>query len=257
MEFVLQYPGHREKALTFSYDDGQRFDRRLVALFNRYGLKGTFHLNSGWLGGGLFVEREELASLYAGHEVACHGVHHAFPTHLPQEKLVEEFLQDRLTLEEATGRIIRGCSYAFGEYDGRVVGALRTLGFSYSRTTQATNGFALPREFLTWHPSCHHSAALSGDIGERFLNLPAYRHLALLYIWGHSYEFDRDGNWAEMERLCACLSGHEEIWYATNQEIVDYVTAARSLIFSADGKRVQNPTATRICALVDGRQEEF
>jgi hypothetical protein len=33
-----------------SYDDGRTQDRRLVALFNRFGIRGTFHLNSGFLG---------------------------------------------------------------------------------------------------------------------------------------------------------------------------------------------------------------
>lgn len=44
------FPGGRFKALTLSYDDGKVMDRRLVELFNRYGLKATFHLNSGLLG---------------------------------------------------------------------------------------------------------------------------------------------------------------------------------------------------------------
>lgn len=38
------------KAITFSYDDGVTQDRRLVELFNRYGVKGTFNLNSELLG---------------------------------------------------------------------------------------------------------------------------------------------------------------------------------------------------------------
>ena len=37
------------KALTFSYDDGTLQDRRLVEIFNKYGLKATFNLNSGLL----------------------------------------------------------------------------------------------------------------------------------------------------------------------------------------------------------------
>ena len=32
-----------------------------------------------------------------------------------------------------------------------------------------------------------------------------------------------------MDRLCKKLSGKEDIWYATNREICDYVTAARSV----------------------------
>ena len=38
------------KALTFSYDDGVTQDRRLVELFDRYGLKATFNINSELLG---------------------------------------------------------------------------------------------------------------------------------------------------------------------------------------------------------------
>ena len=37
----------KNKAVTFSYDDGVEQDRRLVELFNQYGVKATFNLNSG------------------------------------------------------------------------------------------------------------------------------------------------------------------------------------------------------------------
>ena len=35
------------KALTFSFDDGNFDDIRLIKIMNKYGLKGTFNLNSG------------------------------------------------------------------------------------------------------------------------------------------------------------------------------------------------------------------
>ena len=38
------------KAVTFSYDDGVTQDRRLIECFNKYGLRGTFNINSGLLG---------------------------------------------------------------------------------------------------------------------------------------------------------------------------------------------------------------
>ena len=43
------YHGKR-KAITFSYDDGVTQDRRLIEIFNRYGLRATFNLNSELLG---------------------------------------------------------------------------------------------------------------------------------------------------------------------------------------------------------------
>lgn len=42
----------KKKAVTFSFDDGVVQDRRAVALLNKYGLKGTFNLNSNYLGQG-------------------------------------------------------------------------------------------------------------------------------------------------------------------------------------------------------------
>ena len=44
------FPQGKTKALTMSYDDCQIYDRRLVSIFNQYGINGTFHLNSGNLG---------------------------------------------------------------------------------------------------------------------------------------------------------------------------------------------------------------
>ena len=39
-----------KKAVTFSYDDGVTQDRDLIRLLNKYGMKGTFNINSGLLG---------------------------------------------------------------------------------------------------------------------------------------------------------------------------------------------------------------
>ena len=58
--------------------------------------------------------------------------------------------------------------------------------------------------------------------------------------------FEERDNWNVIEEFAKFLGGREDIWYATNIEIYDYVEAWRSLLFSADGKRVFNPTAFEI-----------
>ena len=40
----------RNKAITFSYDDGVTQDIRLIELFNKYNVKATFNINSELLG---------------------------------------------------------------------------------------------------------------------------------------------------------------------------------------------------------------
>ena len=42
----MRFPGGLDRALTFSYDDGVSPDKRLVAIFKKYGLKATFNINS-------------------------------------------------------------------------------------------------------------------------------------------------------------------------------------------------------------------
>ena len=43
---------------------------------------------------------------------------------------------------------------------------------------------------------------------------------ALLYIWGHSYEFEADRNWDRMEKILKQLAGHSDIFYGTNAEVL-------------------------------------
>ena len=57
------FPGGVRRALTMSYDDGQIFDVRLAELFDKYHIRGTFHINSGNLGGDKYVKKEDFARI--------------------------------------------------------------------------------------------------------------------------------------------------------------------------------------------------
>lgn len=70
-----------------------------------------------------------------------------------------------------------------------------------------------------------------------------YHRSQLFYLWGHSYEFDNDDNWHLIKNFCAFIGGREDICYATNGEIYEYVQAYNALQYSADGHLVKNPTA--------------
>lgn len=245
MSAKMYYPGGRVKALTFSYDDGQIFDRTLVEIFKKYNMKATFHLNSGTLGKEGFISEEEVPELFGGHEVSCHSVTHPFLTQLPQGQLIHEIWEDRRNLERLAGYPVRGMSYPFGVYDQRCIQILGTLGIEYSRTVNATNSFSVPGNFLEWHPTCHHNDNIMARL-ESFKKQPHWASLPLFYIWGHSYEFDRQNNWEVIEAFCSEASGDPNVWYATNIEIKDYINAVRSLIFNTDQTLVYNPTAITV-----------
>ena len=240
------YPGGLRKALTFSYDDGQIFDRRLAELLRSHGMKGTFHLNSGRLdpgrGNETFVGVEELKETYAGHEIACHGVEHKYPTLLTEQQLVLEIQEDRKALEKLTGGLVQGMSYAYGNYDDGVIRVARSLGIKYSRTVNSTGGFFPPADFMQWHPTCHHNDSLL-ERGDSFLNVADFIELPLMYVWGHSFEFGYSGDWSVIEAFVEKMAGKEDIWYATNMEIYTYINAVKQQEFSADGTTMYNPTA--------------
>ena len=138
---------------------------------------------------------------------------------------------------------------------------LTELDIAYSRTLAGDNDkFELPSDWHAWMPTAHHNNEKIDEYIDKFLALEfsektysTARRPRLFYMWGHSYEFDRHDNWDRIEHICERLSGKDDIWYATNIEIYDYVMAYNSLRFSADGHIVYNPTLLKIWFDIDGK----
>ena len=256
MSLLLRYPGFKAKAVTLSYDDGVHFDKRLVEIMSKYGLKGTFNINSGTLAkesGGYKLSHAEAVELYdgSGNEVAVHGERHLSLGVVDPAVAVRDVIHDREQLEDIFGRVIKGMAYANGSVNDTVVDILKMCGIEYSRTTVSTEKLDVPTDWLRMPATCHHNNPRLMEITEKFLNEepPKYywsNKARLLYVWGHSFEFDRNDNWHVIEEFSRKVGGREEIFYATNGEIYDYVKAYNSLRISANGKMIHNPTATDV-----------
>jgi len=248
------YKGGKKRAVTFSYDDGVIEDRRLVEILNKYGLKGSFHLNAGYIGvGERKITPDEVASLYAGHEISCHTLTHPFIAAVPKEEMLRQVCEDRRKLEGFAGYPVRGMSYPNGSVSDEVTSVLKSCGIVYSRTTNATNAFNLPDDFLRWHPTCHHKGDIMAKI-EPFVK--RYAPLPIFYVWGHSYEFPRDNNWELIEEFCREISTVEDAWFATNIEIHDYVQALNRIECGIDCNMVHNPSAISVWLTVNGKAVE-
>ena len=248
----ILFPGGRNKALTFSYDDGREEDRRLVTIFRKYGLKATFNLNSGQADKDpRRIPMHEWKDLYDGFELASHTVNHPPVDRCPLSLVAQEILEDRKAIESVAGYPVRGFAYPFGSYTPEILSLLPSLGIRYGRIVGNSDGFALPDDFYLWKATCHHNHRLMEN-AESFLAIKNDYRLSLMYVWGHSYEFTTYDNWDVMERFASLVSGHDDIWYATNIEIVDYMDASRRLAFSADHSMVYNPAARDVWLCVDG-----
>jgi len=248
------WPEGRRVALTSDWDDGTSHDRRLVALLNRSGLKGSFNLCSGKLGldsrqSGWkdFVCADEVAALYQGHEVCSHSVHHPRPWSLPVDQFCWEMLEDRRRLEALVGYPVRGFVLPFGWKTGfdSCRELARSCGFRYLRHTESTPQFDLPGDWFSWKPTCHCGEDLSRHWAlmlERSTDQPGQ----LFYVWGHSYEFEDGLGWEAIEAFAALAAGTPGVWYATKGEVYDYVSAWRRLDWSLDGTLVRNPSAAAV-----------
>ena len=266
----LRFPGGKPKAVTFSYDDGVREDIQLVEIINRHGIKCTFNLNNDIMRGENNFTDEEIKKYFLsnGHEVAVHGSMHRALGNVSAIDGIRDVLECRLELEKKTGKIIKGMAYPDtgitvfvnnASYEN-IKSYLKDLGIVYSRTLGGdNNSFQLPQDWYAWMPTAHHNNPQIMEYIDEFVNMDlstktycARRQPRLFYMWGHSYEFRNADNWEHLEDICAKLGGKDDTWYATNMEIHDYVEAYNSLVYSADGRKVYNPTLIRIWVDVDG-----
>ena len=244
------FPGGKHKVLTMSYDDGKHEDRRLVALFNQYGIKGTFNVNSGLEGDPVRIPQAEYRELYKGHEVACHTVSHPTIGRCPLELVAQEVIEDRKKLESIMDYPVRGLAYPNGSESPEIRAMLPALGIRYGRVVGNTDGFAMPEDFLQWKATCHHNHNLL-ELGQQFVDLHKKQYLYMMYVWGHSYEFTNNNNWEVMEDFCKLVGGKDDIWYATNIQIVDYMDVVKAAQYAADGSFVYNPCAQSLWLCVD------
>lgn len=267
----LRYPGGKSKAATFSYDDGVRQDVRFAETLTKYGLKCTFNFNSFTMRGnsGISVEDAKNVILGKGHEIAVHGLNHKAEGTLRPIEGIREVIDNRIELENIFGMIIRGMAYPDSGITYFTNGAsypavkqyLTECDICYCRTLAGdNNSFTLPSDWHAWMPTCHHNNPKVLEWIDEFINLDtstkaycAKRQPRLFYIWGHSYEFDNNNNWEHLEEICKRISGKDDVWYATNMEIYEYVSAYNALIFSADLSMVRNPSCIDIWMDVDGK----
>ncbi len=261
----MRYPGGKAKALTFSYDDGTIYDKKLAEIFDKYNMKATFNFTNDPA-----FSKEEIHEYFLskGHEIAVHCANHRASGNTRAIEGITQVLNNRLFLEEQCDGIVRGMAYPdsgitalnnFVTYED-IKRYLIDLDIAYARTLGSdNNSFAIPEDFHAWMPTAHHNNSNIKEYIDEFISLDistkvyhASRRSRLFYIWGHSYEFYRDNNWELIESICEKFSKQDDIWFATNIEIYDYIQAYKSLRYSADGRKVQNPTLEKIWLDVAG-----
>lgn len=226
------------KAITFSYDDGVSQDIRLIELFNKYGMKGTFNLNSCLLGREatllregkeipfIKVKPEDVRHIYDGHEVAVHTLTHPNLVNIEDDnEVLRQVEEDRIKLSELCGYEVQGMAYPCGgkNCDDRVAKIIReNTPIKYARTVDVTGSFEPYPDNYQYKGTLYHHENWDKlfETGEKFLNLNTETP-KVFYIWGHSFEFDiYPERWGMFEEFLQMMSGKSDIFYGTNIEIL-------------------------------------
>lgn len=260
----MKFPGWRGKVVTLSYDDGTVHDIKMVEILDKYGLKASFHLNAAQFfpedgvrerfDGRMKLSEAKKLYIGSGHEVAAHGLNHAPLAILNDTEILYEVMEDRKCLEKEFGVLVKGFAYPYGSVGASSAEILKACGIRYARCSGRSGNFAFPpANWLQIHSTCHHKAENLMELARKFVEskLTVYRNM-MFFMYGHSYEFNREDNWDILENFAAYIGGREDIWYATPGEIWAYHNAFEALERSADGHIIHNPTNQTVYVIVHG-----
>lgn len=216
------------KIITFSYDDAPIYDIKLVELFNRHNIKATFNINSGKAIDALVknnfwhIPYDKLQEIYSGHEIASHTLSHRNLTKLSDEEMFAEISLDIKNLEIMIKDDVKGLAYPYGQYDKRIISYAKKSKLKYCRTANSTHSFNPPASYFEWNPTCHHDYPEINKLIDKFLCCNS-ETVKVLYIWGHSNEFEQNGNWEHIETICKKISNIKNILYMTNIDTLNYL----------------------------------
>ena len=212
------------KYFIFSIDDGTIYDKQVIEIFNRYGIKGTFNLNSGldgfiWYLNGRPIERlylKENPNLYDGHEVASHSLTHPHMTMCPGEIVVKEVGEDIVNLETIFGREVNTFAFPFHDSDDRCVDIIKHLhNIKVIRHSAEDKSFRFSEDLL-------HVKITSLDINEALHLVDDFikdDEAELFVFVSHAYDFEVNQTYDKLEQLCQKVKGCKDIENITMSEL--------------------------------------
>ncbi len=240
-----------QKYFTMSFDDGIEQDKKIIQILKQYDIKCTFNLNAGLTGTKNRVGRigdigflnypegstgfktwfknndqhripaDEIAQVYEGFEIACHGYQHEALAVIKPAQMEESIRKDIEALSKLTGYPIVGHAYPGGSSSDKVAACLKKYGVIYAREVWWTNSFSFPENPLRYRAtSMVHDKKLF-DLADRFIAAEPQADDLLFYIWGHGYELDFGSehcSWKRFEQFCEKIAGHKDIVYCTNKQ---------------------------------------
>lgn len=147
---------YHPKVACLTVDDGYKsFKENGLPLLKIYGYPATVFINSESVGGGTYLDWEELKYIRdQGIEIGNHSHSHAYFVNLPEKERVEKFKEDVKICQEAINKNLGFepdiFAYPYGEFDPAMQNALKSMGFKAAAAQNSgvmhlDDMFAIPR----------------------------------------------------------------------------------------------------------------
>ena len=216
-----------KKIFVFSFDDGTVHDIKMISIFNKYGLKGTFNLNSGlanfvWYNNGVAIYRLDLNEykyIYDGHEVASHSLTHTHMMGSDSEHVIYEVKQDIKNLEMIFHRKITSFAFPFSDFSQREIDLIKNNNdLTNIRVSEIDESFRYPEDV-------YHIPFTAMDLNRATELFKAFKKLdeGLFIFAGHSYDFYMNDSFDQLEEFVKELSKCKDIEVMTMQEMIEYI----------------------------------
>ncbi|WP_163997546.1 polysaccharide deacetylase family protein [Pyxidicoccus caerfyrddinensis] len=126
--------------VSFTFDDGRANQAEGAALLARYGLRGTFYVNSGRIGQATRLTLAQLQALQAdGHEIGGHTVSHPRLTDLVPDEQARQICDERVALTGA-GLTVTSFAYPYGAQDATTRQWVQDCGYNSGRDSAGLRG---------------------------------------------------------------------------------------------------------------------
>ena len=216
------------KYFVFSIDDGTIYDEKVIGVFNKYGIKATFNLNSGlqsfvWYKDDKPVRRlniNEYKHLYDNHEIASHSLTHPHMTMCSDDGIIKESKEDISNLSQIFDRKVEVFAFPFHDYDERTIELVKNnTPAKVIRVSREDESFKFPSD-------PYHVGITSYKIDHAFGLFDKFikdKEAELFVFVAHAYDFEFDWGYEKLELLCQKVLAQKNIKIIPMSALADLI----------------------------------
>lgn len=233
---------------TSSWDDGSVYDIKLSELLLKYDQKATFFIPLANIEKRNIINTNQIFDLSKNFEIGAHTINHKYLTSISNEESEYEIKQSKIELETIICRPVFGFCFPGGKYRPIHIQFVNQVGFKYARTVNMFQFKYYPIIMNTTLQAYNHSKfmyfihlikrgyfpelfqyaipiltnnrwdKLMFDILDNHTKYDSAQKIAIIHLWGHSWEIQENNMWQQLEHFLEHLNNYK-ISSKTNFEI--------------------------------------